>query len=31
MSYKSRLAHYLVDISNDAGTLLAQFSGMSYR
>ena len=31
VSYKSRLAHYLVDITNDAGALLAQFSGMSYR
>lgn len=31
LSYKSRLAHYLVDITNNTGTLLAQFSGMSYR
>ena len=31
VSYKSRLAHYLVDITNDAGTLLAQFCGLSYR
>ena len=31
VSYKSRLAHYLVDITNETGTLLAQFSGLSYR
>lgn len=31
VSYKARLAHYLVDITNATGTLLAQFSGTSYR
>ncbi|MEW9897171.1 hotdog fold thioesterase [Chitinivorax sp. PXF-14] len=31
VSCKSRLAHYLVDVTNREGTLLAQFSGMSYR
>lgn len=31
VSCKSRLAHYLVDVTDRAGRLLAQFSGMSYR
>ena len=31
VSCKSRLAHYQVNVTDREGTLLAQFSGMSYR
>lgn len=31
VSTKSRLAHYLVDVTTGQGTLVAQFTGTSYR
>ncbi len=31
VSCKSRLGHYLVNVTDSQGVLLAQFSGMSYR